>query len=47
MYLYQSTNKKLIHIFQLQKSNTLHLENICYYFFNENVFLFELRILIQ
>ncbi len=27
MYLYQAINKTSIHIFQLQKFNTLHLEN--------------------
>jgi hypothetical protein len=32
MYLYQATNKRLVHIFQLQKSNTLYLDNTCYIF---------------
>jgi hypothetical protein len=28
MYLYQAINKRLIHIFQFQRSNTLYLENM-------------------
>jgi hypothetical protein len=37
MYLYKATNKRPIHGFQLQKSNILYLENICYNFY-ANVF---------
>jgi len=32
MYLYQATDKRLVHIFQFQKFNTLYLENTCYIF---------------
>jgi hypothetical protein len=43
MYLYQATNKRLVQIFQIQKSNILYLENTCYVF-NVDVFLFKLKI---
>jgi len=46
MYLYEATNKRPIHIFQLQKSNTLYLKNTCYIFYVD-VLLFKLRILIE
>jgi hypothetical protein len=46
MYLYQAIDKRLVHNFQFQKSNTLYLKNTCYNF-NVYVFLFKLRILIQ
>ncbi len=41
------TNKKPIHIFQFKKSNIIYLENICFFFFNVNVFLVKVRILIH
>jgi hypothetical protein len=35
MYLYQAIDKRLVHISQLQKSNTLYLENTCYNFLSK------------
>jgi len=39
MYFYKATNKRPIHIFQLQKSNILYLENICYNFYVDVLFI--------
>jgi hypothetical protein len=36
---YKATNKRPIHIFQLQKSNILYLENICYNFYVDFFFI--------
>jgi hypothetical protein len=32
MYLYQAIDERLVHIFQLQKSNILYLDNTFYIF---------------
>ncbi len=39
MHVYRSTNINPIHIFQLQKSNTIYLVYIYYNFFNRCIFL--------
>jgi hypothetical protein len=46
MHLYKAINKRLVHIFQLQKFNILYLE-IHVIKFYVYFFLFKLKILIQ
>jgi hypothetical protein len=46
MYLYQAKNKRTIHIFQLQ-SPILYIWRIHVIFFNVDISLFKLGILIQ